>query len=485
VSDKQAATARAAALTPDLGIIGAGPGGLALASAAAAFGVSVVLIERATMGGSRLELRKAALRAAAAQAFAQRHSGPFGLAAADAAVNYAGVHEHVRRASTALAANDSAERMGALGVTVLKGEARFASRSTVRVGEHEIKARRFVIATGSEPALPDLPGLATTPHLTPETLLDLSRRPERLLVLGTGAPAVELAQSMARLGSMVTLIANGEGLLPGEDPEAAGLVRRALLREGVTLLENAQVTSVGSAKGAIRLVLSTAAQEEQRVEGTHLLVATGRRAAIGALDLELAGVAASDRGVMVDRALRTRNRRVFAIGDCVDPGDGARLGPSAANQANLVLRNLLFRLPTRLQPSLLPRLVGCDPEIASVGLSEAEARAAHRPVTILRWPYAEIERAQAERQSEGFLKLVSDRKGRILGVTIVGARAGDLITPWCLAIQKGLSVQDMAALVAPSPSFSELSTRAANSFYAPLATKPGLRRLIGFLRRFG
>ena len=127
----------------------------------------------------------------------------------------------------------------------------------------------------------------------------------------------------------------------------------------------------------------------------------------------------------------------------------------------------------------------CDPEVASVGLSEAEARAVHRPVTILRWPYAEIERAQAERQSEGFLKLVSDRKGRILGVTIVGARAGDLITPWCLAIQKGLSVQDMAALVAPSPSFSELSTRAASSFYAPLATKPGLRRLIGFLRRFG
>jgi pyruvate/2-oxoglutarate dehydrogenase complex dihydrolipoamide dehydrogenase (E3) component len=333
--------------------------------------------------------------------------------------------------------------------------------------------------------LPDVSGLATTPHLTPETLLDLPRRPERLVVLGSGATAVELAQGMARLGSAVTLIVDDQGLLPREDPEAVALVRRALLREGITLLEDARVTSVAPARGSVRLGVSTGGQQDLHIEGTHLLVASGRRAAIAALDLEMAGVTASDRGVTVDRSLRTRNRRIFSIGDCVDPGDGPRLGQSAVHQASLVLRNLLFRLPTRYQASLMPRLVGCDPELASVGLSEVQARSSRRAVTILRWPYAEIERARADRQSEGFLKLVSDPKGRILGVTIVGARAADLITPWCLAVQKGLGVQDMAALVPPSPSFSELSTRAATSFYAPLSSKPGLRRLIGFLRHFG
>lgn len=484
MSETQAVTAKAAALTPDICVIGAGAGGLAVATAAAAFGVSVVLVERDRMGGARIDARKAALRAAGARAQALLEAGPFGLAAGEPEVNYAQVHDHVQRACSALAANDSPERMGALGVTVIKGDARFVSRSTVRVGEQAIKARRFVIATGSRAAMPAIPGLDTVPVLTPASLLDLTRRPERLLVLGGGSTGVELAQAMARLGSAVTLVEAGS-LLGDEDPEAAGLIRRALLRDGIAMHEQATVLRAEAIKGGIRLVLSNPGPGEIVLEGTHLLIAAGRTPEIEALDLDMAGVTSHGKGVIVNSSLRTQNRRIFAIGECASVGDGARIGCSAGHQAGLVLRAMLFRLSTKLDASTIPRLTRCDPELASVGLSETQARRRRGAVTILRWPYAENDQAQAERQTDGFIKLVSDRKGKILGVTIIGARAGDLIAPWCLALQRGVSVKDMAGLVVPSPSFSEVSTRAAMSFYAVLAARPGIRRLIGFLRRFG
>jgi len=282
----------------------------------------------------------------------------------------------------------------------------------------------------------------------------------------------------------VTLVETGS-LLPNEDHEAVGLIRRSLLRDGVALHEKAVVLRVEAVRGGIRLVLADAEQAETTIEGTHLLVAAGRMPDIDALDLDMAGVTSDAGGVIVNRSLRTQNRRVFAIGDCASLGAGARIGQSAVHQAGLVLRTMLFRLSGTLEAHIIPRLTCSDPELASVGLTEAQARGTGGAQTVLRWPYAETERAQAERENEGFIKLVSGRKGKILGVTIVGARAGDLIAPWCLAVQKNLSVKDMAALVVPSPSFSEVSTRVATWFYAPLTTKPGVRRLIGFLRRFG
>jgi pyruvate/2-oxoglutarate dehydrogenase complex dihydrolipoamide dehydrogenase (E3) component len=484
VSETQAATGKAAALTPDICVIGGGAGGLAVATAAAAFGVSVVLIERGTLGGARLDVRKAALRAAASHAQAMREAGHFGLATGEPQVNYAQLHDHVQRASAALAANASVERMGALGVIVIKGEARFVSRSTVKVGDQAIKARRFVVATGSRPAMPSIAGLDAISTLTPETLLDLARRPDRLLVLGGDSSGVELAQAMARLGSTVTLVEPGS-LLAAEDHEAVGLVRRALLRDGVSLHETATVLRSEATRGGIRLVLTGPENSEIALEGTHLLVAAGRMPDIAGLDLDMAGVTSNAGGVIVDRSLRTQNRRVFAIGDCANAGAGTRIGHSAVHQAGLVLRTMLFRLSAKLDAHTVPQLICCDPELASIGLTETQARANGGALTILRWPYSEIERAQAGRDTDGFVKLVSDRRGKILGATIVGARAGDLIAPWCLALRKNLSVKDMAGLIVPSPSFSEVSTRAAMSFYAPLAAKPGIRRLIGFLRRFG
>jgi pyruvate/2-oxoglutarate dehydrogenase complex dihydrolipoamide dehydrogenase (E3) component len=475
-------------LTPDICVIGAGSGGLSVAAAAAMFGVSVVLVERDRMGGDCLNVGcvpSKALIAAGARAQALREAGRFGVSAGEPQVNYAQVHDHVQRVIAAIAPNDSVERFGALGVTVIKGEARFASRSTVVVGEQTIKARRFVIATGSRPSAPPIPGLPDVPFLTNESVFELTKLPARLLVLGGGPIGVELAQAMARLGSAVTIV-EAQTLLSRDDSEAAAIVRRRLLREGVTLKERAKVLRAEPVKTGVRLVLEGDGKAEEALDGTHLLVAAGRKPNIEALDLDLAGVSSDGKGVIVDKGLRTANRRIYAIGDCASGQAGALQFTHVANyHAGLVLRSALFRLPVRASTNAIPRVTYCHPELASVGASEEEARKSAGEVRVLRWPYAENDRAQAERETEGFVKLVTTKKGRILGVTIVGAQAGDMIVPWCMAVRKGLGVKDMAGLVFPYPTFSEVSKRAAVSFYAPLAAKPGIRKLIGFLRRFG
>lgn len=468
-------------LTPDICVIGHGPGGLAVATAAALFGVRTVLIRH---DGSELPpnegARGQALRAAAGQARAVAGAASFGLAVDAAQIDYARVRAHLDHVAARSATNDSDERLTALGVIVLKGEARFQNRRQIAVGEMVIRARRFVVATGSLPASLSIPGLADLPYLTEDSIFDLAKRPDRLIVLGGTAAAVELTQAMRTLGSEVALIAR-EGLLPDEDPEAVGVLRRALLGDGVTLHEGRLILRAESHRQRPRLVLDG----DIPIDGTHLLVASGRKPNIAGLELDLAGVRADDTGVIVDASLRAANRRIYAIGACAG-GAAAGAAPSQAaqHQAGLVLRNALFRQPVRFRPEQVPRTVRGRPELASVGLSEAPARV-QGAVRVLRWPYAESGLAQAERQTEGLIKLVTDRKGTILGVVIAGAQAAELIAPWALAVQKRMNVREMAGLTVPSQSLSEVSQRVALSFQAPLAAKPSIRRLIGFLRRFG
>lgn len=471
----------------DICVIGAGSGGLSVAAAAAAFGVPVVLVERGAMGGDCLNVGcvpSKSLIAAGKHAQSMRLAGAFGLAAPEPQANFARVREHIADVIRDIAPNDSVERFTALGVTVLKGEARFASPKTVTVGEQRIEARRFVIATGSRPALPPIPGLDTIDCLTNETVFELGRRPERLLVLGGGAIGVELAQAMRRLGAEVVIVER-ESLLPREDKEVAAVIRRTLLTEGVTLFENARVLRAERSGQRARLVLGDGATEI-RVEGTHLLVAAGRHANTGSLALEAAGVATDAGGITVDKGLRTSNRRIFAIGDCASGvSDQSRFTHTANYHAGLVIRSILFRLPVKVRMESVPRVTYCDPEIASVGMSEDEAIEAGRGLRVLRWSFGENDRARAERRTEGLVKLIATPKGRILGVAIAGQHAGELIVPWCMAIQKGLSIKDMAELVFPYPTFAEATRRAAMSFYSPLAASTGLRRIIAILRIFG
>ena len=345
MSDGTAKVAKPAALTPDICVIGAGGNGIALATAAAAFGVSVVLVEREVLGGSPAPLATKALVEAAASAQAAREAGRLGLKTTDAQVSPAQLHDHIQRALAAEAANHAEERLTALGITIIRGEARFVSRSTVNVDGQPIKARRFVIATGARSPKPDFPGLDTVPVLLEEDIPGLTRLPERPIILGGGATGAALAQALQRLGSKATLVAP-EGLLAEHDAEAAMLVRRRLLREGLTLHDKVEPIRAERSRSGLRLVLAGGAGETV-VEGSHLLLAAPQRPEIAALDLDLGGIRHDSSGVLVDKALRTSNRPAHRRGGCAGGPATAVADRAGEDHVGLVLRNILFRQPTR------------------------------------------------------------------------------------------------------------------------------------------
>ncbi|MBI3434167.1 MAG: FAD-dependent oxidoreductase [Proteobacteria bacterium] len=471
-------------LTPDICVIGGGSGGLSVAAAAAAFGVPVVLIEKGKMGGDCLNygcVPSKAMIAAGRQAASVGASAAFGVRAGNVEVAFDAVHRHVHGVIAAIAPNDSKERFAALGVRVISGAARFRDADTVVVGDSiAVKARRFVVATGSSPAAPPIPGLAETPHLTNETIFDLTERPEHLIVIGAGPIGLELAQSFRRLGAQVTVI---EALTPlaKDDPECAAIVIAQLEREGVVIRAHAKVTAVGNANGKVAVTLALPDGEET-IEGSHLLVAAGRKPNVGGLDLEASGIAYERTGIKVDAGLRTTNKKVYAIGDVA----GALQFTHVANyHAGLVIRNALFRLPVKARYGAIPWVTFTDPEMAHVGLTEAEATKHGHKIRILRWPYHENDRAQAEREIHGHVKVITSKRGKILGATIVGASAGELIGTWTLAITQGLNIRALTGFVVPYPTLGEISKRAAITYFTPGLTSPLVRRIIGFLRRFG
>ncbi len=471
-------------LTPDICVIGAGSGGLSVAAAAAAFGVSCVLIERHKMGGDCLNTgcvpSKALLAAAKRMAFA-RDAAAFGVDAKTDA-DFAKVHDHVQRVIASIAPTDSAERFTGLGVRVIKGHAQFKDRRTVAVGDqYTIRARRFVIATGSTPAVPPIPGLDGGPFLTNETIFGLTQLPRHLVIIGAGPIGLEMAQAFRRLGSEVTVL-EAAIPLPNDDAECAAIVVAQLEREGVVIRSGVQVTGVAYASGSATVTFADASGE-QTIEGSHLLVAAGRRPSVDGLDLASARVRYDRTGIFVNRKLKTRNRRIYAIGDAAS---GQPKFTHAANyHAGLVIRNALFRLRVNVRNGVIPWATFTEPELAQVGMTEAQARARRIKVRIARWPYHDNDRAQAERETHGHIKIVTTRKGRILGASIVGAQAGELIAVWVLAIAQELNIRDMTGIVLPYPTLSEIGKRASIDYFTPSLRRPIVRRIICFLRVFG
>lgn len=468
-------------LTPDLCVIGAGSAGLSVAAGAAQMGASVVLIERHRMGGDCLNygcVPSKSLIAAAAAAQAMRSSAGYGIAPVEPVIDFAAVRAHVRAVIAGIAPHDSVERFEGLGVTVLQTEARFTGRDEVLAGGRQVRARRFVVATGSRPALPPVPGLADQPHLTNETVFDLEECPRHLLVLGGGPIGCELAQAFRRLGSEVSVMDLGP-ILPRDDPELVEVVRRRLVAEGVRLHEHVRVRGI---EAGPTLVATDSDRTVLRLEGSHLLVAAGRTPQVEGLGLEVAGIAADAKGIKVDARLRTTNARVFAIGDVAG---GPQFTHVASHHASIVIRNALFRLPARADRAAVPHVTYTDPELAAVGLSEAEAQAQGVAHEVLRWSYADNDRARAERAEEGLIKLVVGKRGRVLGAGIVGVHAGELILPWVLALDRKLPLSAMAGAIVPYPTLSEVSKRAAGAWYAPRLFGPGTRRLVRLLAKLG
>jgi pyruvate/2-oxoglutarate dehydrogenase complex dihydrolipoamide dehydrogenase (E3) component len=469
-------------LTPDLCVIGAGSGGLSVAAGAVQMGASVVLIEGAEMGGDCLNVGcvpSKALIAAAARAQAMRGGAAFGVTPVEPEIDFAAVMAHVRDVIAQIAPHDSQERFEGLGVRVLRDWARFTGPREVVAGPVRVRPRRFVIATGSRPAAPPIPGLDTVPYLTNETLFDIETRPERLLVLGGGPIGLEMAQAFRRLGAEVVVLEAAKAL-GREDPEAAAVALDALRAEGVEIREGAAVAAAAQDGAGVTLTLASG----ETVTGDRLLVATGRAPALDRLDLDAGEVARTKAGVAVDSGLRsTTNRRVYAVGDAAG---GPQFTHAAGYHAGLVIRSALFRLPVRARENHIPRVTYLDPELAQIGPTEQEAREADPRNSVARFAFAENDRARAERRTEGFVKAVLDRRGRAIGATIVGKGAGELVGLWALAVSKGLKAGDLAGFVAPYPTFGEASKRAAGAHFAPrLFESPMVRRVVRLLARFG
>jgi len=474
------------AIEADVCVIGAGSGGLYVAAGASQLGAKTVLFEHRRMGGDCLNfgcIPSKALLAAAKRVRSARDNAAFGLAGSPPGVDFAAVMAHVHGVIAAIEPNDSEARFEGLGVRVIRAFARFVGPDTVEAEGVRVRARRIVIATGSSPASPPIPGLDGVPFFTNETIFENRALPRHLLVIGGGPIGIEMAQAHRLLGAEVTVLEALPSIMPKDDPELVALLADRLRADGVSLRTGVKISRVESTGDGVVVVIA-AENREERIAGSHLLVAAGRRPNLRGLDVEKAGIALSERGgLVVDRRLRTSNHRVYAIGDAAG---GPQFTHVAGYHAGIVIRNALFRLPTKVDYRALPWVTYTEPELAHVGLGEAEARARHAgDITILRWPYHENDRAQAERETHGVIKVLTRRNGRILGASILGQQAGELIHPWVLAIAQGLKVSALATMIAPYPTLGEVSKRAAGSYFTPKLFSERTKRLVRFLRHFG
>ena len=465
----------------DFAIIGGGSAGLSLAAAAAQFGEKVVLFEKADMGGDCLNfgcIPSKSLIAAAKQAHAQRSSAPYGVAAVEPKVDYAKVMAHVERVIATIAPHDSQERFEKLGVTVVRAPAQFMSARRLSAAGQTYDARKIVIATGSRPSVPPIHGLKDVPFLTNETIFKNRIMPTHLLVIGGGPIGLEMAQAHRRLGCKVTVLEAFQPLAK-DDPELTSIVLDALRGEGIDIRAQVAIAEVKSVKKSIQVTL----KDGEVIEGSHLLVAAGRVPNIEGLNLEAGGVEYTKRGITVDASLRSSNRNVYAAGDVAG---GLQFTHVAGYHAGLIIRNAMFRLPVKNRTDIIPWVTYTDPELAHVGLTEADAKKLHgEQIKVLRWAFKENDRAQAEGKTKGLVKIIVGKRGLILGASMVGAGAGELIAPWVLAVTNKMKISAFANMVLPYPTLSEAGKRAAITNYAGIAQKPLLRRVLGFLKLLG
>ncbi len=464
----------------DILVIGAGSAGLSVAAGAVQMGAEVVLLEGHKMGGDCLNygcIPSKALIATGKAAYAQRHAAQYGVADAPGAVDYAAAKDHVADVIARIAPIDSQERFEGLGVKVIREYGRFISEDEVQAGDTVIKARRIVIATGSSPFVPPIGGLEDVPYETNETLFDLRERPDHLLIVGGGPIGMEMAQAHIRMGCKVTVI-EGEKALGKDDPELADVVLQTLRDEGVVIEEGAKARQIRGKKGAIEVE----AEDGRVFKGSHLLVAVGRKSNTEKLDLDKAGIEPTKSGIKVDDSLRTTNRRVYAIGDVAG---GLQFTHVAGYHAGVIIRSILFGIPSKAKTSHIPWVTYTEPELAQVGLTEAQARKKHYvTLEVVRFDYEHNDRAQAERKTKGFIKVMVV-KGRPVGASIVGYQADELINLWALALANNMKMSQIAAMVAPYPTIGEINKRAAGAYFSPrLFESPWVKRIVGLVQRF-
>ncbi|MDE0588498.1 FAD-dependent oxidoreductase [Halocynthiibacter sp. C4] len=464
----------------DLCVIGGGSGGLSVAAGAVQMGARVVLIEGHKMGGDCLNygcVPSKALIAAANAAHAPQQPNAFGVTPTTPDVSYQGAMEHVGRVIETIAPHDSVERFEGLGVDVRQGYAKFVSPEEVKVNGHRIRARRFVIATGSSPFVPPIPGLESVPFLTNESLFDLRKRPQHLIVIGGGPIGIEMAQAHRRLGSDVTVL-EGATALSADDPDIAKVALDAIRKEGVVIEERALVSEVSGKSGAV----TVKTKDGREFEGSDLLVAVGRKPNIDKLSLDAANVTHSEKGIVVDSALKTSNRRVYAIGDVTG---GMQFTHAAGYQAGIVVRSAVLGLPSKARTDHIPWATYTSPEIAQVGLTEAQAREKYKDkLKVARAEFSSQDRAIAQDDTSGFIKVMVVG-GRPVGASIVGPHASDLIGIWALAIANKLKMSAVTSTVLPYPTLGEINKRVAGNYFSPMIFESALlKRVVKWVQRF-
>jgi pyruvate/2-oxoglutarate dehydrogenase complex dihydrolipoamide dehydrogenase (E3) component len=435
--------------TWDLLVVGGGSAGLVGAKTAASLGARVLLVERARTGGDCLWtgcVPSKALLAAAGAAAGARGAARFGVRTGTVEVDFPAVMRSVHAAMAAIEPADSPDALRRAGVVVQAGAVVLTGPDTAEVDGRPLRFRAALLATGGEPVLPPIPGLADAEPLTSEDVWDLPQLPGRLAVLGAGPIGCELGQAFARLGAEVTVLDATDRVLSREDPAAAAVVARSMERDGVRLRLGAGVTAVRpGTDGAGELVLA----DGGTVAFDRLLVAVGRRPRTAGLGCAAAGVRLADDGtVVVDEALATSNPRIWAAGDVT----GSPLFTHTAGvRASTAATNAVLGLRRRIDP-VVPRVTYTFPEVASVGASSAEPPAGH---TVQRWPHREADRAVADQDTDGFTALVLDRRGRLTGATVVGPRAGESLGELTLAVRKGLTAADIAGTTHAYPTYND------------------------------
>lgn len=466
----------------DVCVIGAGSAGLSVAAGAAQLGAKTILFERGAMGGDCLNygcVPSKALLAAAGRAQAIRDAHTFGIEAGEAKVDFAKVMAHVQDVIAQIAPHDSVERFEGFGVRVIKADAKFTGPRQVSSGDVCVNAKRIVIAAGSEAAVPPIPGLDETPFLTNETIFSLTEQPRHLLIVGGGPIGMEMAQAFVRLGSAVTVL-EAATILPKDEPGMVDSLRQILKAEGVTIRENAKVTRISRAGDAVAISLDG---EAAPITGSHVLIAAGRKPRLEGLGLDTANIATNKKGVVVDARLRTSTKHVYAIGDIAG---GPQFTHVAGYHGGLFIRNALFRLPAKVDYRTLPWVTYTEPELAHIGMTEADARRQYGDdIQIIAQDIAKNDRAQAQRETAGRIRIITRRGKQILGVSILGANAGELISLWSLAMTKKMKPSVLLGLMLPYPTVGEISKTAISNYFAPKLFSKWPRLVVRLLLRLG
>ena len=446
----------------DIVVIGGGAGGLVVAAGGSALGAKVAIVEKNRLGGDCLWygcVPSKSLLKSARVAYQMRNAERWALPAANPQVDLARVMERVRSVIAGIEPNDSPERFRGLGVDVIFGEGAFAAPDAFVVNGRTLTATTFVIATGSRPGIPPIPGLAETPYLTNETLFDIREPIPSLLVVGGGPIGCELAQALRRLGSDVTIVDIASRILPREDADLAAVVEHQLRAEGIRFHLETSIAGIGGPSGAIIARLKHKDGTVSAVTTTHVLLAAGRRVNTEGLGLDAAGVRVDQGHVVIDDHLRTSNPHIFVLGDAAG---GYQFTHVAEHHAGIVLRQAMFRLWWTKPSTLVPWCTFTDPELARVGISETEAQQRHVPHRVYRFPFDDIDRARAEGKTEGFAKIVTDPKGKLLGAAIVGSHAGELIAEYGLALSQSLHAKDISAVIHAYPTWAMINRRVAD-----------------------